>query len=679
MIGVQNSFPNHTHSKTIGLPRMNRGSLIGSEVGRGHGLKMQVKRCVLVRVLRTWEARNFKRNKDLMSVDLLLLDEKDCLIQGSIHHQLLYKFRDNLREGGIFLIRDFEVFRSGIHYKLTDHHYIIRFTDATILEETVEENFVIPSEKFRLHSHSDLLSLMEKIDFLPDMIGFLYKVDTPTPSGANQSKRVILHICMEEGINLRLTIWDALADSFATKFKEIDERIIVIIATSILPKSFGEVGRGHGLKMQVKRCVLVLVLRTWEARNFKRNKDLMSVDLLLLDEKDCLIQGSIHHQLLYKFRDNLKEGGIFLIRDFEVFRSGIHYKLTDHDYIIRFTDTTILEETVEENFVIPSEKFRLHSHSDLLSLMEKIDFLPDMIGFLYKVDTPAPSGANQSKRVILHICMEEGINLRLTIWDALADSFATKFKEIDERIIVIIATSILPKSFGDRMFILKLKTALKMVRTKTMIPMIIVFLKYYPSSPTKKSRSKNSFARQRLQRSYYNGWNYISCSKCFGKMETENSSLNCSNCNDSHSVGVLRFRLEIEVDDGSDCTTFVIFDKDVKQLTKTTASELMAENGEDNVQDGRDRAPASILNIVGKSFKFQVKVTSYNFRAKYQSFTVSRIMNISEPATEEHLQKKLSVIGEAESSSSPTLAKIKIECVGEEKKTGKGSKMTVKR
>ncbi|KAL8535111.1 hypothetical protein ACS0TY_010940 [Phlomoides rotata] len=141
---------------------------------------------------------------------------------------------------------------------------MIRFTDATILEETIEENFLIPSEKFRLPSHSDLLSLMDKIDVLPgifsflpfinffyyfnislnlqfleEMIGFLCKVDIPAPSGANQSKRVILHICMEEGINLSLTIWDALVDSFATKFSEIDERYIVIIATSILQKSFG--------------------------------------------------------------------------------------------------------------------------------------------------------------------------------------------------------------------------------------------------------------------------------------------------------------------------------------------------------------------------------------------------------------------------------------------------------
>ncbi|KAL8520323.1 hypothetical protein ACS0TY_011029 [Phlomoides rotata] len=101
--------------------------------------------------------------------------------------------------------------------------------------------------------------------------------------------------------------------------------------------------------------------------------------------------------------------------------------------------------------------------------------------------------------------------------------------------------------------------------------------------------------------------------------------------------------------------------------------------GEDTVQDERDRALASVLNIVGKTYKFQVKVTPYNFRAKFQSFTVLRIMNIYEPATEEPLQKKISVIEEAESSSSPTLAKIKIEGMGEEKKTGKGSKVSVKR
>ncbi|KAL8521744.1 hypothetical protein ACS0TY_012040 [Phlomoides rotata] len=256
--------------------------------------------------------------------------------------------------------------------------------------------------------------------------------------------------------------------------------------------------------------------------------------------------------------------------------------------MIRFTDATILEENVEENFLIPSEKFRLHSHSDLLSLMDKIVVLPDMIGFLCKVDTSAPSGANQSKREILHICMEEGIILRLTIWDALADSFATKFREIDEKNIVIIATSILPKSFGGKLCL-------------------------SASSSTK---------------IYLNGdFEVVKDFRARHNVHPEIEDGESKN-NDPNEYSI------------AEILSFIFHEK---------------EHGEDTVQDGRDRAPTSVLNIVEKTYKFQVK------------------------ATKEHLQKKISVIEEAESSSSPTLGKIKIEGVGEEKKTGKGSKVSVKR
>ncbi|KAL8470775.1 hypothetical protein ACS0TY_033375 [Phlomoides rotata] len=110
---------------------------------------------------------------------------------------------------------------------------------------------------------------------------------------------------------------------------------------------------------------------------------------------------------------------------------------------------------------------------------------------------------------------------------------------------------------------------------------------------------------------------------------------------ESSALNFYRFRLEVWVDDGKDSTTFVIFDKDAKQMIKTTAAEVMTEMGENSVKDGHDRAPASVLNIVGKMYKFQVKITPYNFRAKYQSFTVSRILgDISNLEAEEHHQKK---------------------------------------
>ncbi|KAL8522108.1 hypothetical protein ACS0TY_012307 [Phlomoides rotata] len=139
-----------------------------------------------------------------------------------------------------------------------------------------------------------------------------------------------------------------------------------------------------------------------------------------------------------------------------------------------------------------------------------------MIGFLCKVDTPGHSGQIKAKRVILHIFVEEGIKLRLTIWEGLADSFLAKVKDIDERTIVILATSLLPKSFGGKLCLNassstkiylnadfedvkdfrarhKLKTVIKMVKATSMIHVCIVFPKYYTSFPTKKSRYTSSF------------------------------------------------------------------------------------------------------------------------------------------------------------------------------------------
>ncbi|KAL8535210.1 hypothetical protein ACS0TY_011005 [Phlomoides rotata] len=159
-----------------------------------------------------------------------------------------------------------------------------------------------------------------------------------------------------------------------------------------------------------------------------------------------------------------------------------------------------------------------------------------------------------------------------------------------------------------------------MLREKTMIPMNKVLLKYYLSSPTKKSMSKNSFARQRLQRSYY-AMDDMSCSKCFRKMKKANSSLNCSNCNDSHSVGVLRFRLEVEVDDGRDCTTFVIFDKDAKQLTTSTA----AENGEAPFKMEEIEPQQVFLTSLEKrtSFKLRTRLTISELNINLSQFRES--------------------------------------------------------
>ncbi|KAL0690402.1 hypothetical protein Bca4012_090080 [Brassica carinata] len=61
-----------------------------------------------VRLLRFWEARNVKKGGELMSVDMLLLDEKSTLIQGSIGSIRQLRFRNRLSEGSVYALSGFD-------------------------------------------------------------------------------------------------------------------------------------------------------------------------------------------------------------------------------------------------------------------------------------------------------------------------------------------------------------------------------------------------------------------------------------------------------------------------------------------------------------------------------------------------------------------------------------------
>ncbi|KAJ4901702.1 hypothetical protein Rs2_15653 [Raphanus sativus] len=87
-----------------------------------------------VRLLRFWEARNVRKNNELMSVDLLLLDEHSTLIHGSINSTRVDTFRGRLNEGSLYSLSGFDVARSNPKFRLSDSPVSIRFGDGTSFE-----------------------------------------------------------------------------------------------------------------------------------------------------------------------------------------------------------------------------------------------------------------------------------------------------------------------------------------------------------------------------------------------------------------------------------------------------------------------------------------------------------------------------------------------------------------
>ncbi|KAF8113223.1 hypothetical protein N665_0054s0038 [Sinapis alba] len=110
------------------------------------------------------------------------------------------------------------------------------------------------------------------------------------------------------------------------------------------------------------------------------------------------------------------------------------------------------------------------------------------------------------------------------------------------------------------------------------------------------------------------GWCYVACSKCSRKFQRSVSAFACVRCNNSHAVGALRYRVELTVVDDTADGTFVCFDGVMTKLHNLRASDADSE------------LPPFIVAMEGKTYTFQVRVTSYNFTDHHQTFTVSRII-----------------------------------------------------
>ncbi|CAN7094343.1 unnamed protein product [Brassica rapa subsp. narinosa] len=117
-----------------------------------------------------------------------------------------------------------------------------------------------------------------------------------------------------------------------------------------------------------------------------------------------------------------------------------------------------------------------------------------------------------------------------------------------------------------------------------------------------------------------NGWSFVSCTGCSTKLDKFGTSLRCTRCINPNIIGVIKYRVELLVDDGNDNATFVVFGREMLKLTKQDAAGLtLAEmNGGGDVE-----LPQCLKDLAGKDFVFQIRVTPFNFTPSHHVFTVS--------------------------------------------------------
>lgn len=152
---------------------------------------------VEVRLLRFWEARNINKGGELLSLDLLLIDEDSTVVHRSVPplHQL--KFRKRLTEGSLYTLSGFDVTHSNPKFPLSDAPVTICFPKGTAFEKIPTTVRNIPTEHFRFRPYEELLALANTGRQLPDVMGELRAIRSTVTDSLPGAQRVMLTLCLE--------------------------------------------------------------------------------------------------------------------------------------------------------------------------------------------------------------------------------------------------------------------------------------------------------------------------------------------------------------------------------------------------------------------------------------------------------------------------------------------------
>ncbi|KAL0712727.1 hypothetical protein Bca4012_019705 [Brassica carinata] len=311
-----------------------------------------------------------------------------------------------------------------------------------------------------------------------------------------------------------------------------------------------------------------------------------------LKSKNSVIHGFITAARSPYYRPFLKAGSIVRVSSFEVAKCTNMYKITDHPFLIRFIPQTTIHEVVDSAPIINGEKFMLRKFDPLRSLANTNLELPDVVGKIQSVQGSDLTDAGVTTRVVVRL--------------------------------VIDPSQLAGRPNREGFTCIDTKNGIK----KKEVVSIGELNKFITNSDEQTQEADFICKARVVEVLQQNGWSFISCTGCSKKLEKIGSSLRCRRCANPNVTGVIKYRVELCVDDGVDNATFVVFDREMVKLTKQDAAGLtlteMNGGGERNSQCVRDLAGKEL--VFRYTLKTEVTEIVAEKAAKHQHLSARRLM-----------------------------------------------------
>ncbi|CAN7111684.1 unnamed protein product [Brassica rapa subsp. narinosa] len=427
----------------------------------------------------------------------------------------------------------------------------------------------------------------------------------------------------------------------------------IVSAKAVEVMSFKDVKFGpHGCELRFR------LIHFWEARN------------------ETVIQGFIPAGRIDTYLPHMKVGGIYKLNSFYGSNNKTLYRVAEPSVTITFSSSSVLSDLEDSSVCFPEDRFRFHGYEEFDAACDLRGDLYDYVGHIKLVngqvlnDSLVLDDADiaSSRRVLLHVQTHDGPVMKLYLWDKVASDFNGKFKASGGAASVILVTTLNPKRFGGVLTLSSMTSSRVFLDSDvqatrdylTWLNLNIAVANKVDAEVVTKHETVTigklfSYMKQEAVKVvawfeciatvgdvvHGSGWYYIGCGGGHTKATKGPTTLMCKECGKSDIVGVAQYLAKISVCDNDDQACFVLLGDAGQDLTGKRASELVDSYFEANENMGDDHlvpVPQALINTIGQTRKFIVKVSTHNLTGKTQSLTVTKVLIPEDPEIEGNVE-----------------------------------------
>ncbi|KAF2560111.1 hypothetical protein F2Q68_00017471 [Brassica cretica] len=326
--------------------------------------------------------------------------------------------------------------------------------------------------------------------------------------------------------------------------------------------------------------------------------------------KENVIQGFIPYGRIETYLRHMKAGGTYQLNKFFGSKSKPIYRIH-----------------------FPEDRFRIHGYREFEAASDKRGDLYDYVGHIKLVngqvlsDGPLLDEAEiaASRRVDLHVQTHDKPVLKLYLWDKASFQFCEKFKASGGTARVILVTTLNPK----RSFYCCLRCVLSlssMASSRVFLDSDVQETRFYLSW-----LDSNLDVANRVNAEVVTKPETTTLGDLFSYMNQASSKVawfECTSTIDDVVHGSGWYLSKLFVYDQKDQAVFVVLGDAGEELTGKKAAELVERYYQANDNVGEDHivpVPQAMINTIGQTRKFIVKVSDHNLNGKSQTLTVTKV------------------------------------------------------